>query len=102
MRLQNHTDGRLSNRWDRFSWFGFNEIETTVAGISEDATATTMYAQEQVINAMEAILIEGLEPRQNRKRGDGYSATEFTQVIDPEIELRLRKKHLTDLITALR
>lgn len=100
MRLLNHTDGRLANRWDRFSWFGFNGVQ------SQDATANSIspvvYSQEQVINAMEAILIEGLEPRQNRRRGDGYSATEFLQVIDPEIEARLRKKHLKDLIESVR
>jgi hypothetical protein len=35
---------------------------------------------------MEALLIEGLEPPQNRKRGDDFSAVEFLQVEDPEIQ----------------
>ena len=35
---------------------------------------------------MAAVLIEGLEPRQNRKRWDDFQAVEFLQVEDPEIE----------------
>ena len=41
---------------------------------------------DNLIVTMEAILIEGLEPPQNRKRGDDFSAVEFTQVEDPEIQ----------------
>jgi hypothetical protein len=32
------------------------------------------------------LLIEGLEPPQNRKRGDDFRAIEFLQVEDPEIQ----------------
>jgi len=35
---------------------------------------------------MEALLIEGLEPPQNRKRGDDFGAVEFLQVSDPALE----------------
>jgi hypothetical protein len=35
---------------------------------------------------MEAVLIEGLEPRQNRKRGDDFKAVEYLQVEDPALE----------------
>jgi hypothetical protein len=41
-----------------------------------------------LIVTMEALLIEGLEPRQNRKRGDDFRAVEFLQVEDPEIQKR--------------
>ncbi len=49
---------------------------------------------------MEAILIEGLEPPQNRRRGDKIEDSEFIQITDPQIEKkryeamleRLRKK----------
>jgi hypothetical protein len=37
-----------------------------------------------VVATMEAVLIEGLEPRQNRKRGDDFQAVEFLQFEDPE------------------
>ena len=32
------------------------------------------------VGTMEALLIEGLEPRQNRKREDGFNAIEYIQV----------------------
>ena len=35
---------------------------------------------------MEALLIEGLEPPQNLERGDDFSAVEFLQVEDPDIQ----------------
>jgi hypothetical protein len=34
---------------------------------------------------MEALLIEGLEPPQNRKRGDEFRAIEHLQIEDPSI-----------------
>ena len=34
----------------------------------------------------EAILIEALEPRQNRKRGDDLAAVEYLQKVDLKIE----------------
>ena len=37
-------------------------------------------------------LIEALEPRQNRKRGDDLAAVEYPQKISPEIE----KRHVKD------
>jgi hypothetical protein len=44
-----------------------------------------------MIPALEAILIEALEPRQNRKRGDDLAAVEYLQRIDPEIEKKKMK-----------
>ena len=41
--------------------------------------------------ALEAIMIEALEPRQNRKRGDDLSAVEYLQKADPEIERKKRR-----------
>ena len=35
---------------------------------------------------MTGAIIEALEPRQNRKRGDDLAAVEYIQKIDPEIE----------------
>ena len=48
---------------------------------------------------MEAVLIEGLEPRQNRKRGDDFQAIEFLQVEDPKLEMN-RKFALVQELTA--
>jgi hypothetical protein len=83
-RLNEHIYDRLATRWDRFSWFG-------LLPISEDGKLGTLpksYQADSIIPALEAILIEAVEPRQNRKRGDDLSAVEFLQIVDPEIEKR--------------
>jgi hypothetical protein len=40
-------------------------------------------------------LVEALEPRQNRKRGDDLAAAEYVQTEDPELQKR-RAKALID------
>lgn len=81
-RLFEHTVDRLAVRWDRFSWFGLLPVSETGQLGSFPAT----FEAAKMIPALEAILIEALEPRQNRKRGDDLSAVEFIQREDPEIQ----------------
>ena len=50
---------------------------------------------DNLIATMEALLIEGLEPPQNRKRGDGFSAVEFIQVPDPDL-IKKQQEQLLD------
>ncbi len=38
-----------------------------------------------LIATLEALLIEGLEPPQNRRQGDGFNAVEFIQVPDETV-----------------
>lgn len=81
-RLYEHTQDRLNGRWDRFSWFG-------VCGVSNDGQLgrhTNSADGEAIICAFESILIECLEPSQNRRRGDNLNAVEFMQARDPEID----------------
>lgn len=87
-RLRQHTTDRLGGRWDRFSWFGV--LTVTPEGTLASGSSET-YNIENLIATLEALLIEGLEPRQNRKRGDGFSAVEFIQVVDPEIEKKQQR-----------
>jgi hypothetical protein len=54
-----------------------------------------------LITTMEALLIEGLEPPQNRKRGDDFKAVEFLQVEDPEIHKSRIVQLMEDLKTKL-
>lgn len=93
-RLYQHTSGRFAERWDRFSWFGLLPI-TAEGGIG---TLPQAYDAATLIPALEAILIESLEPRQNRKRGDDLEAVEYIQRIDPELE---KKRLKADLINKL-
>lgn len=83
-RLYEHTIDRLGSRWNRFSWFGLLDV-TPEGGLLEVPIATSLAA---LIGTLEALLIESLEPPQNRKRGDDFSAVEYIQDIDPELRER--------------
>jgi hypothetical protein len=81
-RLYQHTLDRLNGRWDRFSWFGIYAVNNDGSLRIADSCNISL---DSLIVTMEALLIEGLEPPQNRKRGDEFRAIEFLQVEDPVI-----------------
>jgi hypothetical protein len=58
---------------------------TQDGGLRETLLNTSLAA---LVSTMEALLIEALEPPQNRKRGDDFSAIEYIQDIDPELKER--------------
>jgi hypothetical protein len=96
-RLYEHTFDRLRTRWNRFSWFGVCPIndDGSLGSPSNGNTAL------QFIAAMEALLIEALEPPQNRRRGDGFTAVEFIQADDPEVERAQLKAAIVELQSRL-
>ena len=96
-RLYEHTLDRLSSRWDRFSWFGL----TPVSESGELGSMPESYEARTIIPAMEAVLIEALEPRQNRKRGDDLGAVEYLQKRDPEIEKKIVRQKLESALNRL-
>ena len=57
----------------------------------------TVVTTDKIIPTLEAVLIESLEPRQNRKRGDDLEAVEYLQVPDPEVEKRRLKAYIDRL-----
>lgn len=83
-RLYEHTIDRLGSRWNRFSWFGLLDV-TSEGALREVPVAPNLAA---MIGTLESLLIETLEPPQNRKRGDDFSAVEYIQDIDPELRER--------------
>jgi hypothetical protein len=72
-RLKTHTTDRLGARWDRFSWFGLRSVDDS--GKLSDARVP--WSQDVVVETMEALLIESLEPPLNRRRGDNLSGIEY-------------------------
>lgn len=93
-RLYEHTADRLATRWDRFSWFG-------LLPVSDDGKLGSLpadYISQKIVPAIEAILIEALEPRQNRRRGDDLSAVEYVQKEDPEIRRKQLKETLESVL----
>lgn len=85
VRLRQHVADRLNGRWDRFSWFGTMTVNETGSLV---APSNATFNLDLLIVTMEALLIEGLEPPQNRKRGDDFRAIEYLQVEDPDIKKR--------------
>ena len=81
---------RLGSRWNRFSWFGLLDV-------NDDGQLLEIPLQPSLasmIGTLEALLIEALEPPQNKKRGDDFSAVEYIQDIDPELRDREIKNTL--------
>jgi len=94
-RLYEHIIDRLSTRWDRFSWFGLLPISDT--GSLGQLPAS--FDAAKLTPALEAILVEALEPRQNRKRGDDLAAVEYVQMEDPEIRKRRVKAAIDEALS---
>ncbi len=95
-RLRAHTRDRLTARWDRFSWFGLRPVdEYGKLRPYNPALVTT----ETIVTTMEAVLIEGLEPPQNRRRGDKIENNEFIQAKDPVVEERNQKAAIMALMS---
>ena len=81
-RLIQHTKNRLATRWNRFSWFGIDKVNNE--GQVEKISNSIVTDVSTLINALEGILIEGLEPRQNKKGGDNFGF-EYYQEIDKDL-----------------
>lgn len=96
-RLYEHTVDRMSARWDRFSWFGLLPVSDS-GGLGK---LPPSFDSAKMIPALEAILIEALEPRQNRKRGDDLAAVEYIQREDSEIKKKMVKDTLEAALSKL-
>jgi len=93
LRLFEHTQDRLRARWNRFSWFGMYPIK-------EDGSLSLEIPNidaDSMIAALEAVAIEALEPRQNRRRGDDFSGIEYIQDVDPDKEREIKKALLDEV-----
>lgn len=97
-RLFEHTKDRLGARWDRFSWFGLY----SVTGKGTLTVDSPPLGSESFIQMLEAVLIETVEPRQNRRRGDVFASIEYIQTVDPKIEEGRRLSMLNELADAVR
>jgi len=83
-RLKCHRTDHLSERWNRFSWFGTQWVTQTGA-LSAD-TASVSQSVEATLNILEAVSIAIAEPRLNLQRGKWGNATKYFQWWDREGE----------------
>jgi len=97
-RLFEHTLDRVSGRWNRFSWFGLYGVSDS-GTLTEDKITPTFAT---LVTALEAILIETLEPPQNRRRGDDFIAVEYIQDIDSELQEQELQRTLRSIEERLR
>jgi hypothetical protein len=98
-RLRNHTSDRLGGRWDRFSWFGFYPVNEN-GKLQTDINFENVTVQH-LGNILEAILIESIEPRQNRKQGNLFFGLEYLQQEAPEIKKKLKEQIIRELTDKL-
>jgi len=92
-RLKAHTTDRLGGRWDRFSWFGLRSVRNN----GELSNTDVPWSQNVVVETMEALLIESLEPPLNRRRGDNFLAAEYIQAPDPQMEKAKKQAILEEM-----
>ncbi len=97
-RLHEHTVDRLGSRWNRFSWFGLLDV-TDGGDLRERPLRASL---PTMVSTLEALLIEALEPPQNRRRGDDFSAIEYIQDVDPELKEREIRDTLRQIEQRLR
>jgi hypothetical protein len=76
-RLKQHRNDHLSERWNRFSWFGTQWV-TKANRLSED-TAAVAQTVEAALNILEAVSIAISEPKLNLQRGRWGEAKKYFQ-----------------------
>lgn len=82
-RLRDHRKGRHSERWDRFSWFGVQNVKSNKE-LSDYHRAVTKVTNRQILDLFEAVPIALSEPKLNLQRGNLNSyATQYSQWYDP-------------------
>jgi hypothetical protein len=93
-RLKDHLEDDLANKWERFSWFGFNEIGAPgadgVRSLKELADEVTEKSHT-TIGDLEALLIRALGPHLNIAGMRFKDAEGWEQVADHEVQDYLGK-----------
>ena len=76
-RLRAHRNDHLSERWNRFSWFGTQWVTKTGNLSIEAARVSNSVASS--LNVLEAVSIALAEPKLNLQRGKWGDATKYFQ-----------------------
>ena len=103
-RLRDHTRDRLANRWNKFSWFGLDSVDSD-GRISKSSSEDFQLSIQSIADVLEGMLLEILEPKSNRRGGNGFSNNdksndgdlelgEYSQIVDESIE----KEHFRSMV----
>ncbi len=101
-RLKDHMDGRLSGRWEFFSWFGFRSVngDGSLSNVQKIGSVVSGFTYASALDQLEGILIEVLEPALNKQAGRLRQADEFDQVVDLNVT-PVSNNELYELITQI-
>ncbi len=78
-RLKMHNRDHLSERWNRFSWFGTQWV-TQQGNLSAEAAKLSGNVSH-VLNILEAVATAIAEPRLNLQRGSWSASTQYYQFV---------------------
>ena len=82
-RLKEHTNDDMSERWDRFSWFGLKATIRNGKLGADLKRVTTTY--KDILKHVEAILISTTESPLNKQGGQWHKAKKYLQVRDERL-----------------
>lgn len=85
-RLRQHARGPMRDRWHNFSWFGFLDVDSKSGKLIEtdNPEAAVKGSHLAALDEIEAVLMQIVEPRLN-KRGPNWTDTvEYFQYSDAE------------------
>ena len=88
-RLRRHRKNRHKERWDSFSWFGLRAIKKTSASLSD--AGKKRVSADDIVKALEAILIEVTDPPLNRIHERISGAVRVEQIRSEGTELTDRE-----------
>jgi len=82
-RLRQHRRDHLRNRWRFFTWFGFYKVSVHNELLIRDSgpESKRILTLSQSLNEFEAILIQVLEPRLNRRGCNWGETEEYLQIV---------------------
>jgi len=84
-RLRDHKRDHLWNRWTYFTWFGFRKVnDDGKLGLSSRLNWNLKGSAAQARDEIEAVLIQVLEPRLNRKGSNWKDTHEYLQFAGEE------------------
>lgn len=79
-RLRDHTRDHLWNRWNRFSWLGFLDVnQAGDALIHKDKSAIGPVPINTALDQLEAALIDLMEPLLNKQGAQWHGAVQYFQ-----------------------